>query len=52
MEILIESTKQFHQDLACFSKENKANIIEQINKIFQLYYMTQNPYLKTKALLN
>lgn len=36
MEILIESTKEFEQDLAGFSQVNKDNIIEQINKICQL----------------
>lgn len=36
MEILIQSTKEFEQDLAGFSQVNKDNIIEQINKIFQL----------------
>ncbi|QSJ20777.1 hypothetical protein JYQ62_13515 [Nostoc sp. UHCC 0702] len=31
MVILVESTKEFEQDLALFSQENKANISKQIN---------------------
>ncbi|MDF2387997.1 hypothetical protein JMG10_41565 [Nostoc ellipsosporum NOK] len=36
MEILIQSTKQFEQDLACFSQVDQDNIIEEINKVCQL----------------
>jgi|GEM_PF-2671373 len=36
MDLLIESTKEFEQDLAAFSTTKKANIIEQMNTIFQI----------------
>ncbi len=41
MEICIESTQEFEQDLAAFSQTKKANIVNQMNEIFEI--ISHNP---------
>lgn len=50
MDLLIESTQEFEQDLAAFSTTKKANIIEQMNTIFQIILHDLESLFKTMTL--
>jgi hypothetical protein len=50
MDLLIESTREFEQDLATFSTTKKANIIEQMNKTFQIILHDPESLFKTMTL--
>ena len=50
MDILIQSTKEFEQDLEAFSKPEQSNIIEKMNQDFQILLNDKNSLFEQKNL--
>ncbi|BAZ31702.1 hypothetical protein NIES4074_41750 [Cylindrospermum sp. NIES-4074] len=51
MDILIESTKTFEQDIERFSNQEKFNIIKRMNRYFELLSIDKNLFYKSSEQL-